>query len=208
MTIEQIINTRIIPIFSNVDPELCLQVVETCYQAGLRAFEFTNRTQNSLEVFSYLIQEKKSKMPDLALGIGTVFNQSMAESFLKAEADFVVSPIYDQGVMDTCKEVGIHYIPGVFSPAEIYSAYKCGADLVKVFPGDGVSPEYIKALKGPMPFLKIMVTGGVNADKSSIDLWIKSGANCVGLGSKLIDNKVIESKNFSDLKSKIISCLN
>lgn len=206
MTIDKILENKIIPIFSHPDKGVCVKVVEACYNAGLKAFEFTNRTKNSLEVFKFLIENKQEKFPDLALGIGTVYDKSTAESFVKAGADFIVSPIYSKGVMRICEHNNTPYIPGVFSPAEIYKAYKNGAELVKIFPGEGVSPNYIRAIKGPMPFLKIMVTGGVDAEKESIQQWFEAGANCVGIGSKLISKDAIQNENFSSIESKIKAC--
>ena len=207
MAIDKILKTGIVPIFSHSDTEICLKVVETCYNAGLKAFEFTNRTENSLEVFEWLIAQKKTKMPDLALGIGTVFNKKTAESFLKVGAEFIVSPIFGLDIMKICKQYDIPYIPGVFSPAEIYNAHNKGANLVKIFPGEGISPNYIKALRGPMPTIKIMVTGGVTAEKESIEKWFGAGANCVGMGSKLISSEAIQNSSFDTITNKIEACL-
>ena len=207
MVIDKILAIGIVPIFSNSDAEICLKVVETCYNAGLRVFEFTNRTENSLEVFEWLIAQKSFKMPDLALGIGTVFDKGTAKKFLRAGAEFIVSPICDLGVMDICNQWQVPYIPGVFTPTEIYSAHSKGAKLVKIFPGEGVSPNYIKALKGPMPNIKIMVTGGVTAEKESIEKWFGAGTNCVGIGSKLISSEAIQSVGFDEIDKRIKACL-
>lgn len=207
MAIDKILKTGIVPIFSNSDAETCLKVLETCYEAGLKAFEFTNRTENSLEVFEWLITQKKSKMPDLALGIGTIFDKQTAEQFLKVGAEFIVSPIFGLDVMEICNQYEIPYVPGVFTPAEIYNAHRKGAKLVKIFPGEGISPNYIKALRGPMPTIKIMVTGGVTAEKESIEKWFSAGANCVGMGSKLISSEAIQNGGFDAITSKIEACL-
>lgn len=207
MAIDKILKTGIVPIFSHSDAETCLKVLETCFEAGLKAFEFTNRTENSLEVFEWLITQKKSKMPDLALGIGTIFDKQTAEKFLKVGAEFMVSPIFGLDIMEICKQYDIPYIPGVFSPAEIYNAHNKGAKLVKIFPGEGISPNYIKALRGPMPTIKIMVTGGVNPDKENLEKWFCAGANCVGMGSKLISAELVKDGNFEEIKEKISLCL-
>ena len=87
MAIEKIIQSKIVPIFSHTDPDVCLKVVETCYKAGLRAFEFTNRTENALDVFEFLVSEKKKKMPDMLLGIGKIFNEESASAFIKIGAE-------------------------------------------------------------------------------------------------------------------------
>ncbi len=206
MTIQKIIETGIIPIFSHEDKDLSLKVIELCYEAGFRAFEFTNRQSNSLEVFEYLSENVKLKMPQLALGIGTIFNAKNAVDFINIGADFIVSPVFQTETLQVCKQNGVPYIPGVFTPAEIYNAIEAGAELIKIFPGEGVSPEYIKAIRGPLPNIKIMVTGGVKPERENIEKWLSAGVNCVGIGSKLINIAPIVNGNFEELKNKLNEC--
>lgn len=206
MVIQRIIETGIIPIFSHEDKDLSLKVIEHCHEAGFRAFEFTNRQPNSLEVFKYLSANAKRSMPQLALGIGTVFNPQTAADFINIGADFIVSPVFQTETLQACKQGGVPYIPGVFTPAEIYAAIEAGIELVKIFPGEGISPDYIKAIRGPMPHIKIMVTGGVIPERRNIEKWFAAGATCVGIGSKLINVATVEKGNFEELKSKLNEC--
>ena len=175
----------IVPVFYHKDAGYARSIVEACYQGGLRVFEFTNRGEQALPVFTELIRFVREHCPGMALGIGTILTTEEAQSFLEAGADFVVQPVITEAVGDLCREKEILWIPAGTTLNEIYHATRLGAELVKVFPGSVVGPSFIKAIKGPLPWLKIMVTGGVEPTLESLEAWFGAGATAVGVGSQL-----------------------
>lgn len=124
-----------------------------------------------------------------AIGIGSVRNIAEARAALDASADFVVSPITNLAVIEACAEAGVAVMPGAFSPTEIASAWEAGADIVKVFPARGLGPGYIKDVLAPMPYLKLMPTGGI--DLKNLQSYFAAGAVAAGIGGNLIDSAAI-----------------
>jgi 2-dehydro-3-deoxyphosphogluconate aldolase / (4S)-4-hydroxy-2-oxoglutarate aldolase len=178
----------IIPVFYHADITTAQNIVKACYDGGMRAFEFTNRGENALEVFTALRAFTKAHCPDMVLGIGTIFTKKEAKRFAKAGADFIVQPVTTEEVGKYCQKKGIVWIPAAMTLTEIYHATQLGASVVKVFPGNVVGSGFIKSLKGPMPHAKLMVTGGVEPTIVSLDEWFGAGVHCVGIGSQLFKN--------------------
>jgi 2-dehydro-3-deoxyphosphogluconate aldolase / (4S)-4-hydroxy-2-oxoglutarate aldolase len=178
----------VIPVFYHADVITAQNIVKACYDGGMRAFEFTNRGENALEVFTALRAFTKINCPDLVLGIGTIFTKKEAKRFAKAGADFIVQPVTTEEVGKYCQKKGIAWIPAAMTLTEIYNAMQLGAGVVKVFPGNVVGSGFIKSLKGPMPHAKLMVTGGVEPTIASLDEWFGAGVHCVGIGSQLFKN--------------------
>lgn len=187
--LELIINHPIVPVFYHPDGAHAQAIVQACYDGGLRAFEFTNRGDAALSVFTDLVQYVRKNCPDMAMGIGTILTPEDAERFLDAGADFVVQPVTTAAVGEVCRARGVSWMPAGSTLNEIYQATQLGADLVKVFPGNVVGPDFIKAIKGPMPGLKLMVTGGVEPTIDSLSAWFRSGVTAVGIGSQLFSGQ-------------------
>jgi 2-dehydro-3-deoxyphosphogluconate aldolase/(4S)-4-hydroxy-2-oxoglutarate aldolase len=181
----QVLATPLVPVFFHADAAYAQDIVRACYAGGIRVFEFTNRGANAFEVFQELAKLTKSDCPDLVLGIGTIYNAADAERFIAAGAAFIVQPITTADVAAACQRHDVAWVPGAMTLNEIYNATQLGAQLVKVFPGNAVGPDYIKALRGPMPSVKLMVTGGVEATEASLTEWFGAGINVVGIGSQL-----------------------
>ncbi len=175
----------IVPVFYHKDAGYACAIVEACYQGGLRVFEFTNRGEQALPVFAELCRFVREHCPGMALGIGTILTTKEATRFLDAGADFVVQPVITETVGELCRTRGVLWIPAGTTLNEIYHATQLGAVLVKVFPGSVVGPSFIKAIKGPLPWLKLMVTGGVEPTLESLEAWFGAGATAVGVGSQL-----------------------
>ncbi|AUD01546.1 beta/alpha barrel domain-containing protein [Spirosoma pollinicola] len=184
-----VINHPIVPVFYNPDVAHAQAIVQACYDGGLRVFEFTNRGDMALSVFTDLVRYVRANCPDMAMGIGTILTGADAEKFLDAGADFVVQPVTTAEVGDVCRARGVSWVPAGSSLNEIYQATLLGADLVKVFPGNVVGPDFIKAIKGPMPGLKLMVTGGVEPTIASLSAWFRAGVTAVGIGSQLFSGQ-------------------
>lgn len=183
--INLLLEAPVIPVVYHADKAYVADLVRTSWRAGLRCFEFTNRGPEAKNVFGHLVQVVQAECPDLILGVGTIYTAEDAEWFINEGADFVVQPVMTSEVGDTCKKHQIPWIPGGLTPQEVFSCHQAGADLVKVFPGSAVEPTYIKALLGPMPWLKIIVTGGIEPVASSVGPWLHQGAVAVGIGQQL-----------------------
>ena len=194
----------IIPVFYHDDTDVCCEVLQACYDGGLRVFEFTSRGENARKNFAILRDKKLAAMPDLYLGIGTIKNAADAAVYAGMGADFIVCPVADPETADYCKSENITWIPGCMTPTEVSVAEKKGAKLVKLFPGNVLGPAYVKAIKPLFPQLKFMPTGGVEPTKASMDAWFEAGVVCVGMGSNLLSKALIESKDWGSLREKIM----
>ena len=184
-----VIHHPIVPVFYHADAGQAQAVVQACYDGGLRVFEFTNRGNQALSVFTQLVHYVRENCPEMAIGIGTILTPADAETFLDAGADFVVQPVTTAAVGEVCRRRNVPWMPAGSTLNEIYQATLLGADLVKVFPGNVVGPDFIKAIKGPMPTLKLMVTGGVEPTSESLNSWFRAGVTAVGIGSQLFSGQ-------------------
>lgn len=194
--IEQIEKDRLVPVFFDADPARATAVLEQCYAAGIRSFEFTNRGANAAEVFTILKQKVKESMPGMFLGIGTIWNEEEAEHFINLGAEFVVSPVVNPAVADACARHHIPWMPGCMTPTEVYQAKVSGASVVKIFPGAVMGPAFIKSLKAVFPSMKFMVTGGVTTEHESLKKWFEAGVTAVGIGKELLQKEVRETFGF------------
>jgi 2-dehydro-3-deoxyphosphogluconate aldolase/(4S)-4-hydroxy-2-oxoglutarate aldolase len=183
--IARTLQAPLVPVFFHADAAYAQAVVRACYAGGVRVFEFTNRGANAFEVFQELTKLTAADCPDLVLGIGTIYTAADAERFIAAGAAFVVQPVTTAEVAAACQRHDVAWLPGAMTPNEIYAATQLGAQLVKIFPGNLVGPDYVKALRGPMPSVKLMVTGGVEPTEASLTEWFGAGVNVVGIGSQL-----------------------
>ncbi|GAB3805288.1 bifunctional 4-hydroxy-2-oxoglutarate aldolase/2-dehydro-3-deoxy-phosphogluconate aldolase [Spirosoma humi] len=202
--LELVSSHPIVPVFYHPDGAHAQAIVQACYDGGLRAFEFTNRGDMALSVFTDLVQYVRKNCPDMAMGIGTILTPEDAERFLDAGADFVVQPVTTAAVGDVCRARGVSWMPAGSTLNEIYQATQLGADLVKVFPGNVVGPDFIKAIKGPMPGLKLMVTGGVEPTIDSLSAWFRSGVTAVGIGSQLFSGQAASPDALRDRIASLV----
>lgn len=186
--INQLKDHPLVPVFYHSDVNIAKEVVLACYAGGVRHFEWTNRGPAALEIFRSLRNLIDQECPGMTLGIGTILHPEQALPFLDAGADFLVQPGTTLSVGELCAHRNIPWIPGVMTPTEIMSAWMAGATAVKIFPGQMLSPAYIKALRGPFPQIPMMVTGGVEPTEESLQSWLGSGVQAVGLGSQLFKN--------------------
>jgi 2-dehydro-3-deoxyphosphogluconate aldolase/(4S)-4-hydroxy-2-oxoglutarate aldolase len=188
--------TGIVPVFYHKDAEVAKQVIEACYEGGVRAFEFTNRGDFAHEVFAECVKFAEKECPELALGVGSVVDAPTAALYIQLGACFVVGPLFNPDIAPVCKRRLVAYCPGCGTVSEVGKAQEMGCDLTKVFPGDVYGPAFVKGLKAPMPWSKIMVTGGVSPTKENLTAWIKAGVFCVGMGSKLFPKDKVQAKNW------------
>ncbi len=195
--------TGLVPVFYNADAEVCKNVLQACYDGGVRVFEFTNRGDFAVLVFAELNKWTIQHCPEMILGVGSVVDESTAAMYIALGANFIVSPIIDEGTAKVCNKRKILWSPGCGSVSEISRAHELGAEIVKIFPGSEVGgPGFVKAVKGPMPWTSIMPTGGVSPTEENLKEWFNAGVTCVGMGSKLFPAEVLATKNYSYISLK------
>lgn len=195
--------TPIVPLFFNADLTVAQQVLKACYDGGIRVFEFTNRGVEAPTIFAKLIDYCEKECPDLVLGIGTIYDAKQANEFIAMGADFMLQPFTTPEVGEVCAKHDIPWMPGTMTLTEIRNAEILGAKYVKIFPGNVVGPGFVKAIKGPMPKTKIMVTGGVEPNKESLSSWFGAGAAAVGMGSQLFPADLIAKKDYQAISNTI-----
>lgn len=202
--------TGMVPVFYHRDAEIAKEVIKACYDGGVRAFEFTNRGDFAHEVFEEVVKYASVECPELALGVGSVVDAATASLYIQLGACFVVGPLFNPDVAKVCNRRLIPYTPGCGSVSEVGFAQELGCDLCKVFPGDVLGPKFVKGLLAPMPWSKIMVTGGVEPTAENLTAWFKAGAYCVGMGSKLFPAEEIANANWSVITQKckeVLMCI-
>lgn len=165
------------------------KIAQACITGGIKAIELTftlNGAAKVLEKFSSTYDDS-----DIIIGAGTVLDAETARIAILAGAKFIVSPSFDRDTALLCNTYHIPYLPGCLTLTEIHHALKYGVDVIKLFPGDIVGPNFIGSIKGPLPHVQVMPTGGVNED--NILEWFEKGAVAVGIGSNLTSLKKVGS---------------
>lgn len=195
-----------VPVFYHSDVEVCKNVIRACYAGGVRAFEFTNRGDFAHEIFSQLSKWALHECPDLVLGIGSIIDAPTAALYLQLGANFVVGPLFNKDIALVCNRRSIPYCPGCLTPTEVGMAQEAGCDFIKIFPGDVVGTNLIKGLLAPMPWTKLMVTGGVAPEKDNLTQWFNAGVFCVGMGSKLFPSDKIKANDWAYITNKCDEC--
>jgi 2-dehydro-3-deoxyphosphogluconate aldolase/(4S)-4-hydroxy-2-oxoglutarate aldolase len=200
--------TGMVPVFYHKNPELCKNVVKACYDGGVRVFEFTNRGDFATLVFAELNKWTIENCPEMIMGVGSVIDEGTAAMYLALGANFIVSPVIDEGTARACNKRKVSWSPGCGSVTEINRAHELGAEVVKIFPGQQVGgPEFVKAVKGPMPWASIMPTGGVTPTEENLKAWFEAGVTCVGMGSQLFPNDVLVNENYAYITAKCADAL-
>ena len=193
----------LVPVFYHPDAEVCAGVLTTCYRAGVRAFEFTNRGDFAHERFADLSRRCALDFPDLALGAGTILDASTAALYFQLGADFIVGPTFSDEVARVCNRRKVAYLPGCATLTEITTAHEWGVEIVKVFPGEVLGPGFVKSLSGPLPFAHAMVTGGVEPNRESLAKWFGAGVVAVGMGSQLFPKAVLTDRSFDKIEATV-----
>lgn len=174
----QILKYKIIAIIRGVEPANVFPIVQALYEGGIRMVEITLNSESAFE----LIGELSSGTKEMLIGAGTVLDVPSARTAILHGAQFIISPSMDIEVIKYVKQQKRVSIPGAFTATEIVTAYQAGADIIKVFPVP--SPQYILDLRGPLPHISLMPTGGIDAD--NINEFQKAGAVAFGVGSSLV----------------------
>jgi 2-dehydro-3-deoxyphosphogluconate aldolase/(4S)-4-hydroxy-2-oxoglutarate aldolase len=201
------IDIGMIPVFYHPEPVVTVNVIKACLDGGARCFEFTNRGDRAHEVFGEVINQLKSDNR-LILGTGSVIEAGTAALYIQLGSNFIVGPNLNPDVARLCNRRKVAYSPGCGSATEISQAEELGVEICKIFPGSSVGgPDFVKDLLGPMPWTRIMPTGGVDATEESVTRWIKAGVACVGMGSKLFPKDVMAAGEYSKITEKVKAVL-
>lgn len=171
-----------------------VQVARAIRAGGVRAIEFTMTTPNALAIIESAAREFGE---DVLLGAGTVLDPETARAAILAGAQFIVTPTLNPRVIEMCHRYSKVIVPGAFTPTEILTAWELGADMVKVFPAEFGGPDYFKAIRAPLPQVKLLPVGGVSLENTGD--FIKAGACAVAVGSNLVKKSAIAAKRFDEL---------
>lgn len=202
------LSAGLVPLFYHADGAVAENIAGAFAEGGTRVIEFTNRGDKALRVFNHLNESLEAKKSPVILGVGSVMDAPTAALYIAHGANFIVSPIFNVEIAKLCNRRKIPYMPGCASATEISIAEEMGAEIVKIFPGETVGgPAFIKAVLGPMPWSRIMPTGGVEATKESVEKWVKAGAACVGMGSNLAKKEWISAGDWGSMRDTVRSVL-
>jgi len=175
--------------------EAAAPAMEAAVRAGIRVVEFTLTTPGALERIAEF-----SRRDGIVTGAGTVLTVDEARAAVEHGARFLVSPVVDPAVIDAARRLGVAVMPGTHTPTEMFLAHRLGAQLQKLFPAPGLGPEYVRACLGPLPFLRIVPTNGV--DETNAAAWIAAGAHAVGLVACLFDADEIRAGRFDLIEER------
>ena len=194
------LKNNVVAVIRIKDTNLARLVTEEIIKNGFKFIELTLSIDNA----ESLITELKEKYKDVYIGAGTVLSVDDCQRVIKANADFVVSPCMNADIIETCISQDVLCLPGVATPTEIYNCYNLGSTIVKIFPGETLGASFIKNVKGPMPFVECMPSGGVDLD--NISDWFANGAYAVSVGSALYSG--IKEDNLHEIGERVKAYLN
>jgi 2-dehydro-3-deoxyphosphogluconate aldolase/(4S)-4-hydroxy-2-oxoglutarate aldolase len=207
VTLEILKAQRILPLYYHADAEVCAGILKALYHGGIRMVEFTNRGANALSRFTELQDMCQQSLPGMHLAVGTISTKTDAENFIKAGANVLISPFWDDNVFAVAKSAGVLWVPGCMTPTEIHRAVDAGLNIIKLFPGNVIGTGFVEAVRPIFPEIHFVVTGGVDATAASVSSWIKSGVVAAGLGSKLITGDIMNNHQFDELQQKVVTLL-
>lgn len=193
-------NTGLVPLFYHDDVAICKKILKACYDGGARLLEFTSRGDFAFEIFTELNKYALSELPGMVLGVGSITDAAAASLYMQLGANFIVTPVLREDIALVCNRRKVLWSAGCATLTEIARAEELGCEIVKLFPGDAYSPNYVKAIKGPCPWTSIMPTGGVAPTEESLNSWFDAGVVCVGMGSKLIEKDNNGNFNYVEIE--------
>lgn len=200
--IQKMDQAGIMPIFFNPEENICLKLLEAAYEGGIRVIEMVNRGKEAPSIFP-AIRKLADQMPGLSLGIGTIYHPWEAEMFSELGAEFIVAPVMNPKLGEYCKKVNLPWIPGCGTVTEVFFAQEIGAELVKIYPANVLTPEFVKSVHAVLPNVEIIPTGGVEPNAVSIQEWFDAGVLCVGMGSQLFKKELIAKGAYSEIREII-----
>lgn len=176
----------LVPLFHHPDPDAARDAAAALARGGARLLEFTNRGDGAILVFRELASFLARHHPETILGAGSIEDEATAALFLAHGASFIVAPTFSPEVARLCNRRKVPYLPGCGTVTEIAEAEAAGVEIVKLFPAVAYGPAFVKAVRGPRPWTRIMPTGGVTLAEEDLRAWFDAGVACVGIGSELV----------------------
>lgn len=201
--IQTMLAQRLVPLFYHPDVETGKAILTACYEGGVRLMEFTNRGDFAQDVFAELNKFVLKEIPEMVMGIGSVNDAPTAGMYMQLGANFIVGASFREDIARICNRRKVLYVPGCGSLTEIGTAEEMGCEFVKLFPGSVYGPGFVKAIKGPSPWTRIMPTGGVSTDEANLKGWFDAGVSAVGMGSQMISKDVITNQNWDVLTQRV-----
>lgn len=193
--LRQVLDCGIVAVVRSPDSNQLVEVVRALAEGGVTVAEITMTVPGALDV----VKAVRSALGDrVLLGAGTILDPETARAAILAGAEYIVAPTINLEVIRLCQRYDKLVMPGAFTPTEILTAWEAGADIVKVFPADVVGPAFFKAIKGPLPQVRVMPTGGV--DLTTAAAFLKAGACCLGIGGQMVEPAAIAAGNFGRIR--------
>ena len=189
----------ILPLYFYKDTQVSIDLLKALYSAGIRTVEYTNRGEAALANFKAMKKVCETELKDMYLGIGTIKNGEMAQTFIDAGCDYIICPGLVESVAKVADANNVLWVPGCMTPSEVIAAENLGAKMIKLFPGNIIGMAFMQAIKELFPNLLFMPTGGVDTTKENIEGWFKSGVCAVGMGSKLVTKSIMDNKQYDEL---------
>ena len=192
--LDRMVNPGVVAVIRADSSSQLLDAARALARGGVTAMEVTMTTPNALAVITAV---KAEMGDDILMGVGTVLDTETCRMALLAGAQFVVTPVMKPEVIALCNRYSVPIVSGAYTPTEALTAHEAGADFIKIFPADGLGPNYIKALRAPLPQLQIIPTGGV--DVTTAGDFIRAGCAAVAAGSSLVSKDILQSGNWAKL---------
>jgi len=193
--IERLLNPGVVAIIRADNSEQLIDASRALIDGGISCIEITMTTPNALKVIADVCRVFGDKV---LAGVGSILDAKTAQAAVEAGAEYVITPVLKPEVIAYCNRAGKPIFSGSYTPTEAQTAHELGADFIKIFPADGLGPKYIQAIRGPLPHLKIVPTGGV--DVNTAGDFIKAGCVAVAAGSSLVSKDILKNKDWAKLK--------
>ncbi|TWT31784.1 bifunctional 4-hydroxy-2-oxoglutarate aldolase/2-dehydro-3-deoxy-phosphogluconate aldolase [Blastopirellula retiformator] len=201
-TVQRITDCGIVAVLRADRPEAVVDIAEALLAGGVHAIEVTFTVPKAHQVLEAVADRLGGK---IVLGAGTVLDPETARLAILAGAEFIVSPAINLETIELCRRYSKAVLPGALTPTEVLTAWQAGADVVKIFPSEITGPKYLKALHGPLPYIQLMPTGGVNLQTAAD--FLASGACALGVGGSLIDKQAVatgDMQRIADLAAQYV----
>jgi len=195
--LDLILQTGVVAIMRAKSADQLLDAAEAVLAGGVMAIEVTMTTPGALDVIHQAVARFGN---DVLFGVGSVLDPETARSAMLAGAQFVVCPTLNLKTIKICKRYSVPVMPGAYTPTELLTAWEAGATLVKVFPASAGGPAYIKAVKAPLPQIRLVAVGGV--DLSNTADFVRAGVDVVGVGGELVNQKLLDARNFGEITER------
>jgi 2-dehydro-3-deoxyphosphogluconate aldolase/(4S)-4-hydroxy-2-oxoglutarate aldolase len=196
-TLDRILAGGLVAVVRTPKPDGLVEAIRAIVAGGIEAAEVTLTVPGALDV----LWAAKAEFGDrIVLGVGTVLDADQGREAVQHGAEFLVAPTFNPELVRFANRANVVVMPGAFTPTEILAAWEAGADVVKVFPAEVVGPAFFKAMRGPLPQIRLMPTGGV--DPTTAAAFLKAGAACLGIGSHLVDPALVAAGEFDRITER------